>query len=105
MMPPHPHQTAPQVPCAATHEQAAGAPGHSSSQAGPQAGGRAGSPPPAWTPASPRGAPWGGQGIEGLMQAEQGRGEGWVTSTPRCALPQHLPLQLLSPTWSPASLH
>lgn len=81
MMPPHPHQTAPQVPCGATHEQAAGARGHSSSQAGPPAGGRAGSPPPAWTPVSPRWAPWGQQGIEGLMQAEQGRGEGLFTST------------------------
>lgn len=91
MMPPHPHQTAPQVLCVATHEQAAGAPGHSSSQAGPQAGGRAGSPPPAWTQASPRWAPWGGQGIEGLMQAEQERGEGHVASTPHYApVPFHI---------------
>lgn len=105
MMPPHPHQTAPQVPCVATHEQAAGAPGHTSSQAGPQAGGRAESPPPARTQVSPRWAPCGGQGTEGLTQAKQGRSKGRVTSTPHCALPQHLPLQFLSPTWSPASLY
>lgn len=75
-MPPRLHQTAPRVPCVATREQGAGAPGHSSSRAGPRAGGRAASPPPAWTPASPRWAPCGGQGIEGLTQAQQGRGKG-----------------------------
>lgn len=69
-MPPHPHQTAPQVPCVATRAQAAGAPWHSSSRAGPRAGGRAGSPPPAETQAGPRWAPWSGQGVEAVMKAD-----------------------------------
>lgn len=93
MMPPHPRQTAPLVPCAATHEQAAGVPGHSSSQAGPQEGGRAGSPPPAWTRASPRWAPWDGQGQK--ASCRQSKGEAKARSPPPLAVP-------LCPSTAPA---